>query len=781
MRSFRVHAFVGLILLSVVHRPAAADELVIVDNGQPRAAIFVPARLMDDARANPEPPSIWGTLKPEDNRRRLRASVQDLAGVLQRISGAKVEIVKGTPPPGDKRIPLLIGELAVARFGKPQKAYPYQQGFRIVVSDRGVGLAGASDLATSYAIYTLLDQLGCRWYMPSPLGEVLPSTKTVTLKKQDLSTGPATIYRGLWYVDNDFARRNRLGGMALAAGHALEFTVPKELRKSHPEIRAIIKGKPDEHRVKWTHPLVAKAIADACLEQLKKDPNLHTFSLSPDDGASWDESDDTKFDAGDFDPSTQTVSKTDRLMVLCNRVAKLVVPRHPGVKFGVLAYADYTRAPVREKVHPNVIPQIAPITFSRAQPMTDDGEPNNKAFRTLVKGWGKAASATSYYFYGWNLAELSGPNPMIAKWSIDIPYVYKKGNCKFWQPETVPNFESCLHAHTLGIRLAWDPSQDPRAIVRELHEKFYGHAAKEMASYWHYIDDVWVKTPEYAGAGFGHLRRWTPERLTKARRLLNTAAAACKTAPEKARVEMASLSLEQFNQFMKMRRDHADGRFTTLAADVKRYRERMNALGEQYKNQYAFAQMPWTKPDTLNVRYFDAFCKATYEDAARVAAGFQILTTPPLRQWRYRPDKERKGEAAGWFKPGFDDATWKKTDCAVDTWSALGLHNYMGSLWYRAKVKVPAVPVGKKVFLWVGATDGRVKVFVNGKHVLHVGPKGQKADSFTGFCQPASFDITAAVVPGAENQVSLFCTRDFLNELGTGGLLSPVVIYREKD
>jgi hypothetical protein len=778
MRTFAASTRVGLLLLVAAARPSSAAELVIVDNGQPRVAIFVPSRLMDDAKANPEPYPVWRTTKPEDNRRRLRSSVRDLAGILQRISGAKLEVVAGKPTAGDKRIPILIGELAAERFGKPRKAYPYQQGFRLVVSDQGVGLAGESDLATSYAIYTLLDQLGCRWYMPSPLGEVLPATKTVALKKQDLSSGPYTVYRGLWYCDSEFARRNRLGGMELAAGHALEFTVPKELRQQHPEIRAVVNGKPHEHRVKWTHPLVARAIADACLGLLQKDPNLHTFSLSPDDGLSWDESDDTKFDAGDFDPVLQTVSKTDRLMVLCNRVANEVTASHPDVKFGVLAYADYTRPPVREKVHPNVVPQIAPITFSRAHPITDDGEPNNKAFRALVEGWGRAASATSYYFYAWFLAELSGPNPMIAKWGTDIPFVYQKGNCKYWQPETMTNFESCLHAHTLGIRLAWDPSQEPQAIVRELHEKFYGSAAKEMAAYWHYIDDVWVKTPEYAGGGFGHLRRWTPERLATARQLLDRAAAACKADAEEARVRMASLSLEQFDRFMKMRRDHADGRFTDLAADVRRYRERMNALGEQYKDQYAFGQMAWSKPDTVHVRYLDAFYKATYEDAARVAAGFRILTDPPLRRWRYQPDREKEGEAAGWFRPDFDDSAWKTTDCAVDTWSALGLHNYMGSLWYRTKVGVPAVPPGKRVYLWVGATDGRVKVFVNGKHVPYVGPKGERADSFTGFCQPVSFDVTTAVAPGAENQVSLLCTRVFLNELGTGGLLSPVLIYR---
>ena len=65
-----------------------------------------------------------------------------------------------------------------------------------------------------------------------------------------------------WYIDPDFGRRNRLGGMLLQAGHALEMTVPKQMRKTNPEIRAVIKGKPHNHLVKWTHPLVAKAITD---------------------------------------------------------------------------------------------------------------------------------------------------------------------------------------------------------------------------------------------------------------------------------------------------------------------------------------------------------------------------------------------------------------------------------------------------------------------------------------------------------------------------------------
>ena len=47
-------------------------------------------------------------------------------------------------------------------------------------------------------------------------------------------------------------------------------------------------------------------------------------------------------------------------------------------------------------------------------------------------------------------------------------------------------------------------------------------------------------------------------------------------------------------------------------------------------------------------------------------------------------------------------------------------------------------------------------------------------------CQPTAFDVTVAVRPGAENQVTIVGTRTFLNELGTGGLMGPVCFYQEK-
>jgi hypothetical protein len=129
-----------------------------------------------------------------------------------------------------------------------------------------------------------------------------------------------------------------------------------------------------------------------------------------------------------------------------------------------------------------------------------------------------------------------------------------------------------------------------------------------------------------------------------------------------------------------------------------------------------------------------------------------------------------------------------------DTWSSLGHHFSLtdeasgrsGRMAYRTSQKLPAVPAGKKAFLWIGSTDGSAKLFVNGTHVpygepddIGRGKAGETKDAFDGYCKPAQFDVTAALKTG-DNQITILCDRYHLNELGTGGLLGPVLLYREK-
>jgi hypothetical protein len=773
----------AVLFLLLLPLSAQADVTLVAD-GKPQLKIYVPPRLIaEDAKpaARPAGPPSWTDAEAARQKNRLRESVEDLAQTLKKISGAELEIVSTEATPAADVPAIFIGDLANTAFGPPAKSAPFKQGFRYVVRGNRIGLGGESDLATSYAVYELLDRLGCRWYMPGEMGEVLPQLKTIALPEIDFSSAPGTIYRGIWYADEAYKRRNRMGGLLLSAGHALEGYVTDAQRKEHPEWVGIVGGKPHARRLKWSIPAVSDAVADYWLASLEKN-YVPSVSLSPDDGIDFDESaEDKALDAGDFDTTSQSVSLTDRLLVLCNRVAEKVSKKYPDVMFGMLAYGPTTRPPVREKVHPAVVPQLAPITYSRAHPMTDDAVPDNKEFRALIEGWGKAAKYTSVYFYAYFLAEPSAPNPMIKKWSIDVPFVLRHG-CQFWQPETMPNFETSMHALYLGNRLAWDPALKPADIVDELHKKFYGAAAAPMAAYWTHIDDCWTTVPEYSGCGFGYLRRWTPERLARARELITAALAAAETPLELRRIRLADDSLELFELFMKLRRDQAEGRWANLAADAAHWRSQVNYLGEKYQENSCFTRVPW-RLTTVNGSYFGAFYQKTYEDASRIAKDAVLLTPQPLREFRYEADADKSGESKGFAKPDFDDMAWKTTDVCTETWSSIGHHAWFKSLWYRTEVKLPAIPKAlatKKIYLWLGSTDGSVKVFVNGTHVPYVNAKQETKEEFNGFCEPAAFDITSAVRPGQTNQISILTTRTFFNELGTGGLLGPVTIYREK-
>jgi len=772
-------------LFGVAGGRGLAKDVILIQSGQSRVVIVAPAEVIQGKGAASAAPSTYYACDAAGQRRILQASVQDLSMYLEKIGSTKVPLVSEIPV-DPKLVPILIGSTCAEKLGKPKSHFFGNQAFRFMVTPKAIGLFGESELATSYAVYELLDRLGCRWYMPGELGEVIPRLDRVAIPECDESLAPGTVSRCM-AVDEAYARRNRLGGVGVYSAHALEMYLTDEDKAAHPEWIATVAEKPWPSRLKWSAPGLADAIGDKLIARLNKqaEPSL---SLSPNDGATFDDSAaDRAWDAGDFDPSVGAVSITDRLIRFCNQIVARVRTKYPDELFGMLAYVQYTRPPLREKLDPNLIPVIAPITYSRNHPMTDDGEPNNKTLRHIVTGWGRAAPRVAYYLYQFNLAEPSSPYPIITKLSIDLPILYQN-HCAFWQPENLSSFETSLHGLYLGNRMAWDPRQDPAKIVDEINRNFYGHAAVAMSAYWKFIDEIWVKTPEYSGGGFGHLHRFTRERMAGARKLMDAGLAACKTPQETARVKLAAESLRVFELFMKMRYDLAEGRWSGLVADAESYQNRLVDLAKQYQVNYAFYSPFWAGKGGLNGYYLRMFCLDTYTDATRLARDYQVLSQPPLRDWRYRmEDLPKPGTSAtpgdpplALANPRLEDSDWPVTDVAVETWSTLGHHNDLGSMWYRQTVAVPSIPTGKKVYLWISACDDSTQVYINGVPVPYVDEKGKSQPSFQGFGRPASFDITSEIKPGQKNCVAIRGTRSAVNEVGTGGLLGPVCLYQEK-
>jgi hypothetical protein len=767
-------------------RPIARREPVVVRvlDAEASVSIHVPAEVMADDVAGS--PADHAAGRAETDRRRVRESVRDLARIVGDVSGARVTIETSAPSPvsNEPVYRILVGEYGAKESGPVGVTAPYGQGFRAVVSERAAALYGETNLATSYAIYELLDRIGCRWFFPGPLGEVLPVRGRIALGRADDRLAPSTAYRGVWYADEAWKRRNRQGGLKIEAGHALELDyVSKEDRATHPEWVATIGGRPHPSRLRWSSPTLARHVADKILER-RRGPTgtpsrgAPSYSIAPDDGMDFDESsEDRALDANDVDASTGTKSLTDRFLHLANGIASHVSERDPEVLLGFLAYVQYTRPPVRERVHPSLVPEIAPITYSRAHPMNDDRVPGNQDLRRGIEGWGKLAkSGTSIYFYGWFLAEPVAPNPMLTKWGHDVPYVLAH-NAKYWQPETFPNFESSMHALYMGMRVAFDARRRPEDVYADIDARLYGAAGKTMHAYWQEVDHTWVDAAEYSGGVFGHTRRFSPKRLARMRELLDAGKTAAQTETERRRVELADDSLTLFEELMRLRRDFVDGRFEGLAASGEAYKKHASALGEKWKEASAFSQAVYA-PETIYSKYYDALQKPSYVAASRIAQTYAIQSVQ--RTFRYRAAEKERADtfAPSLGAPSFDDRQWRSTDVAVDSWSALGLHDWFGAMWYRARIKARRPANGKRTFVWLTSVDGATRVFVNGREAHYAPDTGDPAAPLAGG-GPLRFDVTDLVIDG-ENAVAIHTMRKDLTELGLSGLMGPVVVCSER-
>lgn len=757
---------------------SATAGVVLVQDGRAQSAIVVDAATMaKDAQGLKRQTDAYDQ---EQMRIRVRESVNDLALYLGKMSGPKIEVL--TAEPTDGRRPIYVGAAAEKVFGKVKAHDAAEQGFRLVVTSEAVGLYGESPLATSYAVYELLERLGCRWYLPSTVGECIPERKTIDLAATDESIVPATLYRALalMNVDDAFSRRVRLGGFALKAQHALETYLPAENLTTHPDWYVKRDGKPHPRRVCWGTPEVADAIADGIIARLDA-RYVPSISLSPNDGLGFCDCEKCRaLDTGDIDPSCGLVSLTDRYLHFVNRVAERVTKKYPDVLFGFLVYGPISRPPLREKPHANLIPQIAPITYCRAHTMAQtDLCPSRQLIRPILEAWGKTCGRVSYYNYMFHLAETSVPYPMIQQMSDELPLIYAN-RVLFWQPETMANWDSVQPGQILGLRMSWNPKQNPGEILSEFYTRYYGAAAQPMRQYWELVDQAWIKNPEHAGSGWGYGKRFPAAVMKQFRAAMDQALAACKTDLERQRVTLHNEGLKQFELFMAMRGDLSEGRLANLGTDSDRWINQQVALAERFKDQFCFTPVRWAK-HTVSGHYFDTYYKATYDNASGIAKDF-VFITPPLRDWRFQVDKDDKGESLGWQAADFDASKWSTTDPCMDTWFDHGIETYYGKAFYRTTVKLPAVPQGKKVYLWLSSTDGGAKVFVNGQHVPYVDEKGQSAEwlPHKSFCKPAAFEITSVIQPGAENQITVAATHPTMNELGSGGLIGPAYIYREK-
>jgi hypothetical protein len=304
----------------------------------------------------------------------------------------------------------------------------------------------------------------------------------------------------------------------------------------------------------------------------------------------------------------------------------------------------------------------------------------------------------------------------------------------------------------------WDHTADVDSLLRDFYGKFFGPAARPMQEYVEIISGALAAADYHTGSSWDMPHVYGASVRAEARAALDRAGRLAPDGPYARRVRMYAQSLDYLEAFVEMLATRAKHDFIRS----KKALDRLESIREEL-----LANEP-----PLIGRHAESylnrfFAKTTREGFERTTGGSQRVAGLD-DTWQFQIDPENIGEAVGWWRPESTGGNWQPIKTSTLSWSSQGLRYYKGLAWYRQAVEIPAAWRGKRIFLWIGGIDELAKVWLNGRP-LGISPKG----SFT----PFEMDATDAIRPGERNTVVVCVSNAVLNELGTGGITGPVMLY----
>lgn len=469
---------------------------------------------------------------------------------------------------------------------------PGEDSFIIKIKKNKIFLCGGGDRGTLYSVYQFLEELGCRWFMPGKIGEVIPEKKRIVLEEKEKIYIPDFVQReicvggGKFFKDEeiiDWAAKNKINrifnlrykckeewkkrGGYLNWQHICHnyfWIIPtKKYFKKHPEYYAFYKGErvplgmgTGGGNVCTTNPDVIKIFADFINNWFDKNPDGQIFPISPNDGpVKWCECENCKKLGGiNFMPG-KLGSMTKRQVKFVNEIAKLVYKKHPDRYLLYLAYSNYIDPEPDMPLEKNVVVQVC--HYGCYAHGIDKCKENEKA-KWRMEQWAKLTDAGIGI---WDYFLLQVPNsgspltpvPFATTAKDTILFIKKladKHKIKayyFTQAGSDLWFYNPLPYYTIA-KLTWDTKQDFKELVKDFCYKFYGKAGKWMEKYYNLIEKAnqnssWHPT-YWRDISVPSSLVFTPEVIRKAESYLNKAEKSAEDEMVKKRI---SIVRESFN------------------------------------------------------------------------------------------------------------------------------------------------------------------------------------------------------------------------------------------
>ena len=448
---------------------------------------------------------------PEEPSDKVRAAAEDLQAYLEKITGARLAIENDAADLSGKNGILVGPTKQTAAMGIEQPAgYPNKERVILKRDKNYVALLGNDDMryeGTADAVTMFLENLGCGWYGPQELWQVVPEYPTLAVGELDIEHTPQFRSRqNNVYNSNDvLARRWYLGGDQTHTGHGITALIPrKDYAAAHPEWFALVDGKRDPMSVEWwqydyTNPELAAETAKKVLEKWDADPQMTNYSLAANDG--WEEG------WCECETCAAVGNATDQILTFANRVAEIVSEKYPDKTISILSYHNSFFPPEKVKAHPNV-----EVMFCRETSMTiplDLGEEilgkNAITHNTYTQSWlGNFQEFIQkpelQHVSIWEWYCIATERPL---WK-DVPWVqgsvatrnhalWKQNGAEYvfydqgpasWHRETDESYPLRWPLWFVAAKGMWDGSLTGEQILYDSCRKLYGTAADEM--YWYY-------------------------------------------------------------------------------------------------------------------------------------------------------------------------------------------------------------------------------------------------------------------------------------------------------
>ena len=740
--------------------PLLVSGATLVRDGQPAAVIALPPQ-------------------PDESETHALA---DITAHIEKISGAKLpsatvaaeQVASFTSEAKAKgQVPIFIGRNANAMLAK--QLPPQRGAFVLQVTKDAVMIAGNGE-GPAYGVLELLEQLGCRWFMPGDLGTIIPHLKTISLKEQTTAQSPSFVSRWFQMPDRDrqtitldWQARVRCGGDVFAGGHGIHpppFMLDKKTGewgpKENAEFYSLIKGQ----RVGRQHCVSNPKLIEFSINRVKelrlagKGP---VVAMGPNDGGGFCECEKCRaLDGGDFDPFSNENSVTDRYIWFFNQVLKGVEAEFPDTKLAFYIYHSYMRPPKRWKLHPNITGALAPIALDRVHGFSNPIAPEKSYARWLYQEWGKIMPELYDRGYWSNLADPGFPFIIVHRLRDEIPACHELG-LKGWRVETFPNYGPQFPTMYVAAKLMWNHKTDVDALLRDCYEKFFGPAAAPMGRYITLMDAA-LRDGDFCTGSAWDMPHFYPATLRKeARALLDEGK---KLSAGKgdcaARAQMITETFDMLEAFIAM----MDARVRVDFVAAKAELEKLDAVAEKLMGYKSVPMLSVGRHSTY-VNYMNRFFRPCTEQGYERVTGGNRLVAAAKDEWQFQIDPQSVGEDIGFWRGDITGGNWQTIKTSSSSWSNQGLRYYKGLAWYRQTVEVPAAMAKERIFFWCGAADEVAKVWINGKPI---------GISHGSAMSPFELDATGAVQAG-KNVITVCVANLVVNELGTGGILAPVILY----